>query len=212
MPDELKPDASQTTPNNTATPPETGDKGDAGKEPDWLPGRLERAKASSRAELLKELGIDDPAAAKAALEEARKIKEGQMTEAQKVAAEAEKLKTKLQEAEAKAAAAEAARVQLLAATAVKSAASKEGAEFPEDVVEYATKVGMTLAGMVKEDGTVDDAQVKKLIEAAKKQRPNWFKSGGAGSPSNSGGKVQEPDKKAKSAAAVDQQRALRRRF
>lgn len=56
-------------------------------EPDqsWLKERLDRSRLSGRKELLEELGITDPAAAKEAIEAARKAAEDQKTLAEKLA-------------------------------------------------------------------------------------------------------------------------------
>jgi 2-oxoglutarate dehydrogenase E2 component (dihydrolipoamide succinyltransferase) len=52
-------------------------------EPGWLPERLKRAEEAARSAVLKELGITDPAQAKAALDAARAAEEAQKTQAQK---------------------------------------------------------------------------------------------------------------------------------
>jgi hypothetical protein len=57
-------------------------------EPDWLPARLDRAKRSAVSEALKELGVEDLDTAKAAIEEAKRIKAAQMTDVEKAQQEA----------------------------------------------------------------------------------------------------------------------------
>lgn len=51
--------------------------------PDWLPSRLEQAKAAERTALLAELGISDLSAAKAAIEAAKAAEEAAKSDAQK---------------------------------------------------------------------------------------------------------------------------------
>lgn len=53
------------------------------KDPAWLPGRLEQAKRAAQVELLKELGIDDPKAGKAALDAYKSLQEAQKSELQR---------------------------------------------------------------------------------------------------------------------------------
>lgn len=50
-------------------------------------------------------------------------------------------------------------------------------------------------GVMAADGTVDAQKVSALIDKAKKEYPEDFKSGGPGSPSNAGGRTPAPDHK-----------------
>lgn len=60
--------------------------GDAGT-PEWLNPRLEQAKRSARAELLKEIGVDDPALARKALDESKARADAEKTASELLAAE-----------------------------------------------------------------------------------------------------------------------------
>lgn len=63
-------------------------------DPAWLNPRLEQAKRAAQAALLAELGVEDPAAAKALLAAAKAAEEAQKTELQKARDEAAALKPK----------------------------------------------------------------------------------------------------------------------
>lgn len=92
-------------------------------EPGWLPERLKRAEESARAAVLKELGITDPAQAKAALDAAKAAEEAQKTQAQK---DAERIATLTQSssrlAEAEAVAKARADYEMAKLTEVQKAA------------------------------------------------------------------------------------------
>lgn len=83
--------APQGAPAPQAPPP--------GDDPSWLGPRLERAKAAERAALLAELGVTDPAAAKAAIEAAKKADEANKGAEQRAAEAATQLATEKQERE-----------------------------------------------------------------------------------------------------------------
>lgn len=72
---------------------------DPNAEPPWLPDRLNRAKEIAKGELLKELGVDDPEAAKAAIAAAKAAAEAKKTAEQRAAELSEKLKGTQTEAE-----------------------------------------------------------------------------------------------------------------
>ncbi len=72
-------------------------------EPDWLPDRLKRHEATVQAALLKELGVDDPAAAKQAIADAKAAAEAKKTAEQRAAELDAKLKGSQTESEKQAA-------------------------------------------------------------------------------------------------------------
>lgn len=97
MPDETPPVATSApaiTPPAAVIPPIQAPPAHApeptdGNDPPWLAGRLERAKKAA----LAELGVDDPRAAKAAIEAARKADEDSKTAAQRLGETSATLKT-----------------------------------------------------------------------------------------------------------------------
>lgn len=68
-------------------------------DPQWMATRLERAKSAERAALLKELGVDDPELAKAAIAAAKAAEDAKKTAEQRAAELSEKLKGTQTEAE-----------------------------------------------------------------------------------------------------------------
>lgn len=72
---------------------------DPNAEPAWLPDRLKRSEAAARAALLKELGVEDPELAKAAIAAAKAAEEQKKTAEQRAAELDAKLKGTLTEAE-----------------------------------------------------------------------------------------------------------------
>jgi hypothetical protein len=70
--------APAATDSTIATPPA------APIEPDWLPGRLDRAKQAARAEVLKELGAESLDAAKARIAAAKALEDSQKSELQRL--------------------------------------------------------------------------------------------------------------------------------
>lgn len=72
---------------------------DPNAEPPWLPDRLNRAKEIAKGELLKELGVDDPEAAKAAISAAKAAADAKKSAEEKAAELATKLSTTQTEAQ-----------------------------------------------------------------------------------------------------------------
>ncbi|HEY3495273.1 MAG TPA: hypothetical protein VGK73_11330 [Polyangiaceae bacterium] len=109
-----------TPPPAAATPPaSTGD-------PDWLPGRLDRAKEEARRAVLAEIGVDDPAKAKEVLAAHAKAEEERKSAAQKLGETSEQAKIYKSEAERyKAVTTEFAARQMLGLTAEQQAAVKK---------------------------------------------------------------------------------------
>jgi hypothetical protein len=80
-----------------------------------------------------------------------------------------------------------ARFETLQRTiALTKAAS--GAHHPDDIMTWAqANQPDELAKVLKNDGTPDEAQAKKIVEACKQARPDWF-TVTPGVPSNAGGR------------------------
>lgn len=186
------PAAQPQTQTPPATPPaDQGGKGDKGKvelTSQQLKDRLDRAKAAAQAELLKELGFEDPAKLKAALQTGSEAAAKLQTVEQQQAT----ILQKFEAMEKQQAAVETERRTRLVDDAIKKAAA--GAENPDDVVMWVRANHGDISKAVKEDGTLDDAIIKSGIEAARKARPKWFTIRGPGSPSNSGGSAPEPNR------------------
>jgi hypothetical protein len=84
------------------------------KEPAWLPGRLDQAKRSARAEILSELGIDDPKAGKEAIAAYRAEQEAKKSELQRAVERAAALESAAKERDTYRARVEAMTSQTLA--------------------------------------------------------------------------------------------------
>jgi hypothetical protein len=215
-----------TTPTTpTGTPPANGGNQSSGQspqgDPPWLPDRLERAKAAERTELLKALGFEKVEDIKALLVEAKQLKDAQLTGAEKTEqarkdaeAAAAKLKADLDAANEKLSAVETKRRSALVDGKIAALADKANAEHAEDVVNWAhlNLKPEELAKLIGEGDKLDEAEIGKIIEKVKVERPSWFKVRGPGSPSNSGGRTPQPSDKDKERAAAEQYKNLRTRF
>jgi hypothetical protein len=163
--------------------------------------RIVRAKRKEREELLSKLEAKDLEEAVALLTEARQIKQGQMSELQKVQAVADKEKKDREKLENDLAALRAERATENRDGALEQAARDAKAEKPEYILMWAEKFAAAdLAALVDEDGKVDDKAVADLIKKVQTAEPKWFGAGGPGSPSNRGGKT--PDAQTQLAQAL----------
>ena len=180
--------------NPTASP--NGGTESQDQSPAWLPRRIEEERKATLNRLLKKLGVQSQEELEAALTEGRKLKEAQMTEAEKAANDL-KVETRRREAaEARVTELEAAQVRTVIDSALKDAA--KGVKYPLDVITHArTHLAEDVAKLVVKDGNVDPKEVEKLVAKVKAARPDWFIGGGPGSPSNRGGRVPEPGAKEK---------------
>lgn len=180
--------------------------------------RARLAKQARENELLKELGFDPEQGGnldglKALVKQARDHAEGQKSELQKLQDKVTALEAKNQALQKEADETNAARVTDRRNAKITELAVKAKAEVPADVVVWAeANAADLLKATVKDDGTVDEAAVNKLVEECRKQRKGWFGGGGPGSPSNRGGEVPEPGKKEMEQARRDQNVRLQRRF
>lgn len=172
-----------------ATPPE---KTFTQAELDAIAGNARKeARDKAVSDLLKELGFEKPEDLKTLVTDVRKQQENEKTELEKLQSKLEAAEKLAQE---KAAALEQAQQQRLIDRrnhAVLAAARAAKATHPDDVLgwveRYGTEHKVGIESALKEDGTIDDKAVNAMIEAAKKQRPNYFTSTVPGSPSNRDG-------------------------
>jgi hypothetical protein len=147
--------------------------------------RTEARKSAINA-LLKELGFEKPDELKAAVEDARKRREAEMSEVEKAKALIEAAERKAKEHEARLQAVEQERRWERLNNSVQAAASKAGAAYPEDVALWAGAYAKDLLeACIGEDGAVDSKKVDTLIARHKEARPAQYgKAGAPGSPSN----------------------------
>lgn len=177
MPDELN-----TTNAQTEQPADTGTQHGQETPPAWLPQRLAEERAAAQRKVLKELGFDDAKAVKAALEEANRLKQAQMTEAEKTAAALATLQKELESARAEKAQLETARKLDRVQMAIREAAQEARAHNPQAVIALFGDIEPLLEGE-----TPNEKQIAARIEALRKSDPYLFGTGGVGSPSNRGG-------------------------
>lgn len=209
----------QATPGNQAgtgtTPVTSGQDTPADNEQDaypWLGERLDRARQSAIKELLKALGVSDADALKQQLQELTTIKQERMSEQEKLQAALEKAQQKAEEAERRAGELAAQAIRDRATAAIREAAAKANAQFPEDVVTWAVSNDVDFADLLDDGGKVKADAVQALIDQARKERPTWFGGSTPGSPSNAGGRTPEPDKKARQEASENVRQMIRNTF
>lgn len=154
--------------------------------------RIKRAKRTAVNALLTELGFDSIDALKQFHQTAQtaqgsiETERGKVTTLETAKADLEKQINDLKAAQL------TGKVDGAIVAAVSTATVK--AQYPQDVVKF---VRSELADKLKEafdaEGKPDEAKLTALVDEVKKQRPTWFGSAGAGSPSNRGGKPLEPN-------------------
>lgn len=208
MADEIQQSPQQQTPN-TETQPDKARSSGQEYEPKFLNARLKRAEDAARRKLLQELGIEDVNVGKAALAEAKKLRESQMSESEKSQAALQAAEERAKAAENRTLEIEVERKRDLVTSAIRSAAIEARAEHPDDVVGRLTS---SLDTLISDDGKVKTEKVKQMIEAVRKERPGWFKSGGVGSPSNAGGRTPDAGGAAKDKALQQLKNQIKRSF
>lgn len=153
-----------TTPPNGAAPPVSPvvppPAPDAGGDPAWLPARLDRARTAAAADVLRELGITDVAAGKAAIAEAARVRDASKSESERQAEQLAALRTRVAQADESAA-------------ALKEYAEAELSKLTQDQREAVVDIA----------GTDHAKQLKTLVRL----RKTWAKDGAlpaqsAGSP------------------------------
>lgn len=158
--------------------------------------RAKRAADAAISKLLTDLGYEKPEDLKKDTAAAKKAKEEQMSELEKVTAELEKERKEKAEAIAQRESERQFRLLDRRNSAITAAAQKARAEAPDDVVLWAEKYHSDdLTKVLKEDGAVDEKAIASLIEKCRAERKNWFTGTAPGSPSNHDGRNPTPDLK-----------------
>lgn len=172
--------------------------------------RLKRDRDTQRKALLEELGYDDPAKLKADIAAKRQRDEAELSEVEKAQKLAEKAQSEAQTLKQQLDDERLERVKDRRDTAIENAATSAHAHKPKAAIRWAAdEAPDLLTKCSNEDGTVNTAEVGKLIEAWKKAEPHQFQSGGAGSPSNFGGKPLSGNTDAAKRASMNNQRLIR---
>ena len=164
-------------------------------ELDAIAGRTRKEAAdSARKALLKELGLDpdDPEAVKLVktkLTAAQQAEDAKKSAEDKALEKIAELEKKAADAEAKALATEEKRKATILDTRLEGLASKVGAQFPSDVIEYARRNHTDeVTALLGEGDKFNDTKAQTLIDTIKKARPNFFDMRrGAGTGSHAGG-------------------------
>lgn len=155
--------------------------------------RVKRAEESASKKLLGDTGFESADALREALKKAKEREDAELSVSEKLQKQleaAQKANTTLME--------QMNAMQLSQRTerrnnAIIAAAQEAKAIDPQDVAAWAAGQSELLNATQKEDGEIDSAAVKKLIDAAKKAKPHFFVSGGVGSPSNAQGRAPKAD-------------------
>jgi hypothetical protein len=186
------PQGTSTTTGKTgpATPPETEN-----QDPDWLPGRLDRARQESINKLLAELGVTDLDALKQTYADGKAVLDGQKTELQRVTDQVQTLTADRDAWKAKYDGLLTKRKNDMADTALRDAVGTRSKR-PEDVVAWAQRNAIEdLDKLVAGSGedadnfTVNETLAKQIVTKCVKARPEWFTEEGGGVPSNQGATV-----------------------
>jgi hypothetical protein len=211
------PPATPATPSTPDIPPVKREIDDGDEQPIMttakLKERLERARRTEREALLKELGIEDPAADRELLASARKRREDEKTEAQKATerADAEKARADKATADFEAYKAEQETKARLTTrdSAIKTALTKENAKADKVLALLQVQHADVVSAVLKDDGTVDDSKVAALVKKAREVYPEDFGRGGVGVPSLRDGHTTDPGKEARSRAARTNDNVIR---
>ena len=216
----------QNTDTPASTPTQTGAANPGSTEAKFtqadvdriLNEKLEKAPAREariKADLLKQLGLAEDAdfnLLKSTIEDARKRKEADMTESEKAKAELDRERKAKDDALTQLQAERAERRNDRIAATLLSEAAKMKAADAETVLMYARdKHRAALDAIMGEDGTLDEKKVKTLLETIKSEKALYFQAviAGAGSPSNSGGRVAQGSADAQKRASQNTQKLIR---
>lgn len=172
--------------------------------------RAKRAKESATADLMKELGVESTDALKAALQAKKDADEKGKTELEKAQAALADAEKKAADAESAAAALKQERLIELRDNRIKAAFLEAHSTNPQKVLVLmnAEKLDMVKA-VLKEDGSIDDAKLKALVEDARKSQKEYFRGSGPGTTSLRGGQNPDPDTGKEAAQKQAFQRARR---
>ena len=213
------------TPAAPATPPVTppvpnGGNGEADKKfsqadvEALIKERLSRRDDSERKKLLEKLGIEDEDADAELLKTAKAKREADKTEVERLASEAAKSAKRAEDAETLLAQERAQRVSERRDGMLKDALATLGIkkERASSALKLLTVEQADALTAAIKDGNVDEKAIAKIAEESKKAYPEWYGSGGVGSPSNAGGRVPSPDAATKNKATADLRSAIRKQF
>lgn len=179
--------------------------------------RAKRAAEAAVKKILGKLGVaseDEIDPLKTTIEDARKRKEADMTEAQKALAERDQLAKQKADLEARVVAIELERRNERIDAALKAEAAKLKSPDVDTVLMFArAEHKATLDTLLSEDGVIDTKALSTLLETIKTQKPHYFAALplGAGSPSNAGGRTVSADADAMKRASQTNQRIIRGR-
>lgn len=211
---------STTTTAENEQPKSGGDKGSATPEAKFTQADIDRiagdtrksAKEKAIADFLKDLGLDNVEDVKARIVAAKAKEDADKSEAQKASDRADAADKKRQEVEQRLATYEAERLIGKRDDKITDAAKVAGCTEPTDIIAWAERNEPTaLKALMTDDGTVDDKAVAKLIEAARKARPAWFRPATPGSPTTRDGYAPQAGRDARQSDEAATARALRGR-
>lgn len=211
MPDETTTtETTETTPENSGQQP--GGQSFTQADVDRIIGeRLKRAESAAMQKLLEKLGAKDEDELTGIVKAQRERDESEKTELQKLQDKLTAAEQKVKEAEERAAQAEQQR-RVDNRNAAIIAALKD-AEHPADVLLWLeANAKDELDAVMSDDGTLDEKKIAALVAKARKERPNFFRSGGPGSPSDKDGRVPDGDPRRKQEAAEVNRRHIRSNF
>jgi sulfur carrier protein ThiS len=161
------------------------------------------ARETAIADLLKELGLTSKDEVKSTIVEARKRKESELSEAEKLQAERDKAAKERDDAIAERDRERTERRNDKIAAALSTAASKLQAKDTDDVLRYARdKYADELNAMMDESGAIDTKKVDSLLEKIKADKGHYFSDGKAVVqatviPSNANGRASGTDPRTK---------------
>lgn len=181
-------------------PDKTGDEGQSTDttftqaDLDRLVGSARKqARESVRNDLLKELGFESADDLKAMVTSAREKADAEKSDLEKAQAEIERWKKQAEEAQTARQEAEQERMEERRQSAILNALKE--AKKPSDVLILVNaRFTEDVAGVMSDDGALDEKALKSLVEKVKKEWPDQFGSSSPGSPSNAGGKVPTANK------------------
>lgn len=211
MPDETTTtETTETTPENSGQ--QAGGQSFTQADVDRIIGeRLKRAESAAMQKLLEKLGAKDEDELTGIVKAQRERDESEKTELQKLQDKLTAAEQKVKEAEERAAQAEQQR-RVDNRNAAIIAALKD-AEHPADVLLWLeANAKDELDAVMSDDGTLDEKKIAALVTKARKERPNFFRSGGPGSPSDKDGRVPDGDPRRKQEAAEVNRRHIRSNF
>lgn len=177
--------------------------------------RVKRASDSATKKLLDAIGVasvDELPTLKTTIEDARKRAQADMTESEKAKAELDRERKAKDDALTQLNTERAERRNDKIAVSLQSEAAKLKANDAETVLMYAReKHKAALDAVMAEDGVIDAKALTALLEKIKAEKPMYFTAPvtGAGSPSNSGGRVHTGNTDAQKRAHQSNQRLIR---